>query len=121
MRNADDLPIGFAIFGIVAIFLAVWALLTARNPKEWRQWWMATLGLNDMSTTREQRRRQESQMSIGGYVAFALLIGVSVFSGYCVVRDIRESREARSDYERAIDKTTADFEKIRTKKQFRKL
>ena len=121
MREADDLPIGFAILGIVAIFLAVWALLNARNPKEWRQWWMANLGLNDMSTTREQRRRKESQLSIGGYVAFALLLALSAFSGYRVVRDIREMREARSDYERVKDETTAEFEKIRTTKQSRKL
>jgi Na+/melibiose symporter-like transporter len=121
VRFSDDSFIWLAVLGIVAVFLAVWALLTARDPKRWRQWWMAMLGLTDMNTTREQRRRQEFYISIGGYVAFSLFLGVSVISGYCVFVSIQEQRRAPSDYEQAKDKTIKDFNKMRTNKQFRKL
>lgn len=119
MRFSEDSSIWLAVFGIIAIFLAVWGLVTARDPKGWRQWWMAMLGLTDMNTTREQRRRQEFYLSIGGYVAFSLFLGMSVISGYYVVVSIQEQRQARSDYEQAKDKTIMDFKKMRSAKQFR--
>src|SRR5262249_55981079 len=110
-----------AVFGIIAIFLAVWALLTARNPKRWRQWWMAMLGRTDLNTTREQRHRLEYYLSIGSYVAFSVLLGLSVMSAYFVVATLQEQKQARSDYEQAKDKTISDFEKMKTDRLFKKL
>ena len=121
VRFPNDSPIWLAVFGILAVFLAVWAMLTARDPKRWRQWWMAMLGLTDMNTTREQRRRKEFYLSIAGYVAFSLLLGASAISAYCVIVNVREQRDPRSDFEQAKDKTILDFKKMRTDKQFRKL
>ena len=121
MRFFHSSPLGLAIFAIIAVFLAVWAFITARNPKRWRLWWMTFLNRADMSSTREQRRSQEFYLAIAGYVAFSLLLGVSVISAYCVVIDVQEQRQARSVYEQAKDKTMLDLEKMRTKKQFRKL
>lgn len=120
VRSPEDSSIWLAVLAIIAIFLAVWGLVTARNPKQWRQWWMAMLGRTDMDTTREQRRRQEFYLSIGGYVAFSLFLGVSVISAYCVVVSIQEQRKARSDYERVKDKTIMDFKKMRDTKSSRK-
>jgi hypothetical protein len=111
----------FAVAGIIAIFLAVWALLTARNPKHWRQWWMSVLGRTDLNTTREERHRREFRLCIGSYVAFSVFLALSVLSVYCVVANLQEQRQARSDYEQAKDKTISDFEKMRSDRLFKKL
>jgi hypothetical protein len=120
VKFSHDLPIGLAVFGIITIFLAVWALLTGRDPKRWRQWWMAMLGMTDMSTTREQRRRHEFHVSIAGYVAFSLLLAASAVCAYRVVAELREQRQARSDYEQTKDKLIMEYEKIRSETQGRK-
>ncbi len=112
---------GIAIFGIIAIFLAVWALLMALDPKRWYMWWMAVFGRTGLNTTREQRHRQQKFLSIAGYVAFSLLIGASVISVYYVIVSIQEQRQTRSDYEQAKDNTTLDRDRMRTAKKFRKL
>lgn len=109
------------MFAILAVFLAVWGLLTALDPKRWRAWWMATLGRMDINTTREQRRRQEFYLSLGGYVAFSLFLGVSVISGYFVALSLQEQRKARTDYEQAKEKTLKDFDKVKSRKPFKKL
>lgn len=122
MSFSNGAPVALAIIGILSIFLAVWALLTALEPKRWRQWWMSVLGRTDLNTTRERRRQLEFYLSIGSYVAFSLLLGLSVVSAYFVIVSIQEGRQTtRSDYEQAKDKTISDFEKMRTNKQFRKL
>lgn len=100
------------MFGIIAASLAVWALVTALDPKGWRQWWMAMLGLTDMNTTREQRRRQEFYLSLGGYIAFSLFLGLTVIIGYLVFARVQNQRRALTDYERAKDIMTKDFKKM---------
>jgi hypothetical protein len=114
-------PVPMAVIGILAIFLAVWAFLTARNPKSWRQWWMSVLGRTDLNTTREERHRREYRLSIGSYVAFSVFLALGVLSAYFVVANLQEQRQARSDYEQAKEKTMSDFEKMRSDRIFKKL
>lgn len=115
------MPVGTAILTIILIFLAVWAVVIARNPKEWRLWWMTFLGIADLNSTRMQRRQQEHYLSIFSYVAFSLLIGLSAICAYWVFLRIQDRGEPRSDYEQAKERTLHDVEKMKERKRFRKL
>ena len=116
------MPVWTAILAIVTLFLAVWALVIARAPKEWRLWLMTFMGIADLNSTREDRRRQEFNISIICYVMFSMCLAVSGVSIYYVVVQVQEQRQhTSSEYEQAKDKTMLDLEKIRAKKTFRKL
>lgn len=110
-----------AILGIISIFLAVWAMMTARDPKNWRMWWMALFGRTGLNTTRPQRHRQQHNLSIAGYVAFSLLLGLSFFCIYYVIISTQGKPQARSDYDKAKESALEAKDKMRNTKKFRKL
>ena len=60
--------IGIVIPGILTLFLSVWAFLVARDPRQWRLWWMSLLGALDYNTPTEIKRRQEGQMAKAAWV-----------------------------------------------------
>ena len=121
MKFFRDMPVGIAILTIITIFLAGWAIVIARHPKPWRLWWMTFFGIADLNSTREQRRQQEFYLSVFSYVVFSLLLAISAISAYWVVIQVQERNQPRSDYEQAKDKTLLDVEKMKARKQFRKL
>lgn len=110
-----------AVLGIISIFLAAWALMTARNPKDWRMWWMALFGRTGLNTTRPQRHRQQRNLSIAAYVMSSLLLLLSIFCAVYVIVSVREKPETRSEYEKAKEDVLADKEKMRGARKFRKL
>ncbi|MCE9518182.1 MAG: hypothetical protein K8R87_01230 [Verrucomicrobia bacterium] len=121
VKFENDSPVGIAILGIISIFLAVWAIMTARDPKNWRMWWMALFGRTGLNTTRQQRHRQQHLLSIGGYVVFALMIMVTFFSIYYVIVSTQEQPKARTDYDKAKESAMNAKERIEKTKKFRKL
>lgn len=115
------MPVWTAIIAIITLFLAGWALVIAREPKEWRLWLMTFLGMADLNSTREDRRRQEGHLAIICYVMFSMLLAASGISAYLVVVQMQAQRQPRSEYQQAKDKTSLDVEKMRAKKSFRKI
>jgi hypothetical protein len=116
-----DSPVGIAVLGIISVFLAVWAMMTARDPKNWRMWWMALFGRTGLNTTRPQRHRQQHRLSIAGYVVFVLMIMVSLFSIYYVIVSTQGQPRASSDYEKAKENAMNAKERIEKTRKFRKL
>lgn len=121
MNFLSESPTLVAIFGIIAAFMTVWAIIMARHPRRWRLWWMTFLGRADIGYSEERRREQEFRLSIAAYVGFSLLLGLTVISIYCVSLSMQGQSRVRSEYEQVRDKTMKDFEKMRSKKPFRKL
>lgn len=121
VNSSNDSPVGMAILGIISIFLAAWALMTARNPKDWRMWWMALFGRTGLNTTRPQRHRQQHNLSIAAYVASSLLLLLCIFCAYYVIVSVQERPGTRSDYDKAKEEVLADKNKMSGAKKFRKL
>ena len=84
------MPIGLAIASILSLFISFWILNIARDPSVWRLWWMDLLGVLDVDADREQRRRQERQMSVICYILFLLLLSTSISGAVWTVDQVRE-------------------------------
>jgi Zn-dependent alcohol dehydrogenase len=66
------------VSAILAIALACWAFIMARNPTHWRRWWMTQFGMADLNSSREVRRQQERLLTIGSSVVCLLAFTISL-------------------------------------------
>ena len=112
---------GIALAAIISLFAAVWAIFMARNPKEWRITWMNFLGIIDLNSTREHRRRQEGHLKIISIILCILLLLISASCIYWVVLEVQEGKRERTPFEKDQDDTRRIMDKIRSKKSFNKL
>lgn len=111
------MPIGLAIASILALFISFWTLNVARDPRVWRLWWMDLLGVLDVDSDREQRRVQETQMSFICYLLFVLLLATGFSGGFWTVDLVREYKREKTRFEREVDSSNREFEKVRSKPQ----
>ncbi len=111
------MPIGLAIASILALFTSFWALNVARDPRVWRLWWMDLLGVLDVDSDREMRRAQETQMSFICYSLFALLLATSLSGAFWTIDLVREQKREKTRFERAIDSSKREIDKVKSKPQ----
>jgi hypothetical protein len=111
------MPIGLAIASILALFISFWALNIARDPRVWRLWWMDLLGVLDVDSDRGERRVQESQMSFICFTLFVLLLAASLSGAFWTVDLIREYKRDKTRFEREIDRSNREIEKVKSKPQ----
>ena len=110
-----------AVAAIISAFLCGWALVIAMNPRKWRIWWMSFLRIVDIGSTREQRRSQEHQLMIVAYIGFSIFLAASGFCGYLAWDQWQSSREPRSEADQERERAMHVIEKMKEKKNFRKL
>lgn len=110
--------IAFAIVAILCCFICGWGYVMARNPKEWRLWWMNLFGYLDLNSTREQRRRQEMHLKLSSYGMSTLCLALAASCTFWVISDVGE-RRVKTPTEKAQEMTMKQLEKMRGK--FRKL
>ena len=96
-------PISFAIFAILAVFLAAWMLMVTRDPKRWRLWWLDLFGVLDVETTREERRKQEGHLSVLAYMLFFLLLTTAVSCSFWSFDQIRDNLRPKTTAEREME------------------
>lgn len=111
------MPIELAIASILALFISFWALNVARDPSVWRLWWMDLLGVLDVDSNREERRLQERQMTIICYMLFVLLLATSLSGAFWTVDLVREFKREKTPYEREINSSNREIDKIKSKPQ----
>ncbi|WP_395717969.1 hypothetical protein [Prosthecobacter sp.] len=111
------MPIGLAIASILALFNSFWALNVARDPRVWRLWWMDLLGVLDVDSDREMRRKQEVQMSFICFSLFALLLATSLSGAFWTIDLVREQKREKTRFERAIDSSKREIDKVESKPQ----
>jgi hypothetical protein len=111
------MPIGLAIASILALFISFWALNIARDPRVWRLWWMDMLGVLDVDSDREERRIQESQMSVACYILFILLLASSLSGAFWTIDLVREFKRDKTRFEREIESSVREIDKVRSKPQ----
>ena len=82
------------VTAIIAVALASWLFLMARDPKHWRFWWMARFGMTDLNSEPEFRRAQERYLAIGSSILclLAFILGLS-----CTIWTKLSIDEIRSD------------------------
>ena len=62
-------------------------------------------------------RSQERQMSVICYVLFILLLASSLSGAFWTVDRVREFKRDKTRFERAVDSSNREFEKIKGKPQ----
>ena len=112
---------GTAILAILALFGSCWTLAMVRNPKKWLLWWLDTLNIVDMETSRERRRTQETKLVLISSTACLGLILLTTVCVYHVVVDLQEMRREKTQFERDQQATRRQIEIMRSKKEFDKL
>ncbi len=111
------MPIGLAIASILALFISFWVLNVARDPSVWRLWWMDLLGVLDVDSNREQRRNQERQMSFICFTLFLLLLSTGLSGAFWTVDLVREFKRDKTRFEREVDSSNREIEKVKSKPQ----
>ncbi len=111
------MPIGLAVATILVLFISFWVLNIARDPGLWRLWWMDLLGVLDVDANREQRRVQENQMSVVCYALFVLLLATSLSGAFWTVDLVREYKREKTRFEREVEGSNREIEKIKGKPQ----
>lgn len=111
------MPIGLAIASILTLFISFWALNIARDPRVWRLWWMDMLGVLDVDADREQRRVHETQMSFICYILFVLLLATSLSGAFWTLDLVREYKREKTPYEREIESSNREIEKVKSQPQ----
>jgi hypothetical protein len=111
------MPIGLAIASILALFISFWTLNIARDPSVWRLWWMDLLGVLDVDSDRAQRRSQEGQMSFICYMLFLLLLTTSLSGAFWTVDLVREYKRDKTRFEREVERSTREIEKVKSQPQ----
>lgn len=106
------MPIGSAITAILSIFLAYWFFNMTRDPREWRLWWMSIVGLPDLKSTREERRRYEFILKYLSYVFSLLCLVLAAYCIYSTIEGVKEMRRPKTQFEQ---------DQERTKKQLREM
>ena len=111
------MPIGLATAAILMLFASFWCLNVARDPRVWRLWWMDLLGVLDVDTDREMRRRQEQHMSTICYLLFILLLAASLSSAFWTVDLVRENRREKTSFERELNLNRDEIDKVQSQPQ----
>jgi len=111
------MPIGLAIASILALFISFWILNIARDPSVWRLWWMDLLGVLDVDSDREMRRQHERQMSFICYILFLLLLSTSISGAIWTVDQVREHKREKTRFEREVESSNREIEKVKNKPQ----
>ncbi|WP_395748606.1 hypothetical protein [Prosthecobacter sp.] len=111
------MPIGLAIASILMLFISFWTLNVARDPSVWRLWWMDLLGVLDVDLDREQRRGQERQMSFVCYTLFLLLLATSLSGAFWTVDQVREYKRDKTRFEREVERSNREIEKVQSQPQ----
>ena len=78
---------------------------------------MDLLGVLDVDSDREQRRVQEGQMSFICYLLFLLLLATSLSGAFWTVDLVREYKREKTRFEREVDSSNREIEKVRSKPQ----
>ena len=73
-----------------ALVVAVWAIIMARDPRGWLNWWCAQLGISGLETTRQQRRWQEWRLRIVAMAVGVVGLIVALFAVSAVVWSVRQ-------------------------------
>ncbi len=115
------MPYGAAITAIFTVFLCCWAFNMARDPKQWRLWWMNLLGIVDLTSSREQRRRQETQISLVAWFLCVLCLAVGASCIYWTAVEWQEFRRPKTHFEQDQEYTRRQAEEVQSRKPFRKL
>ncbi|HRH95244.1 MAG TPA: hypothetical protein PLB55_04885, partial [Prosthecobacter sp.] len=105
------------IASILTLFVSFWALNIARDPRVWRLWWMDMLGVLDVDADREQRRAHETQMSFICYILFVLLLATSLSGAFWTLDLVREYKREKTPYEREIESSNREIEKVKSQPQ----
>ena len=111
------MPIGLAIASILSLFISFWILNIARDPSVWRLWWMDLLGVLDVDSDREERRRQEHQMSFICYILFLLLLSTSISGAFWTMDQVREYKREKTRFEREVESSSREIDKVKSKPQ----
>lgn len=111
------MPIGLAIASILLLFFSFWVLNIARDPSAWRLWWMDLIGVLDVDTDRDNRRHQERQMSFICYTLFLLLLTTSLSGAFWTVHLVREYKREKTRFEREVDSSNREIERVRSQPQ----
>ncbi|MBB5031793.1 hypothetical protein [Prosthecobacter vanneervenii] len=111
------MPIGLAIASILTLFFSFWILNIARDPSVWRLWWMDLIGVLDVDADREKRGSQERQMSFICYLLFLLLLTTSLSGGFWTVYLVREYKREKTRFEREVDSSNREIEKVKRQPQ----
>jgi Zn-dependent alcohol dehydrogenase len=94
---SSSLLTSVGVSAILTTALACWAFIMARNPTHWRRWWMTQLGMADLNSSREVRRKQERLLTIGSSVvcllAFTISLSFTVWTKF-TIDDIRSKATA---------------------------
>ena len=111
------MPIGLAIASILALFISFWILNIARDPSVWRLWWMDLLGVLDVDSDREMRRQHERQMSFICYILFLLLLSTSISGAFWTMDQVREYKREKTRFEREVESSSREIDKVKSKPQ----
>lgn len=111
------MPIGLAIASILALFVSFWALNIARDPSVWRLWWMDLLGVLDVDSNREQRRRHERQMSFICFTLFLLLLATGLSGAFWTVDMVRNYKRGKTRSERSKESSNREIERVKSQPQ----
>ena len=111
------MPIGLAIASILALFVSFLILNVARDPSVWRLWWMDLLGVLDVDNDREKRRSQERQISFICYLLFLLLLTTSISGAFWTVDIVREYKREKTRFEREVESSNREIEKVKSRPQ----
>jgi hypothetical protein len=109
------MPTGTAILAILCIALAVACLRAASDPKLWRLWWMDLIGVLDVDTDRDARKKQERHMALMLNLLFVLFAILSASCAFWTVDGIREIKREKSSLEQEVEMGRKEIEVVRRK------
>jgi uncharacterized membrane protein YqjE len=112
---------GVAVLAILAVFGTFWTFAMARNPKRWRLWWLDTLNIVDIESSREHRHIQETKLAIGSSITCVFLVLLTVFCVYHVATELQDRHRDKTQFEKDQEETRKQIEIMRSKKEFEKL
>jgi hypothetical protein len=112
---------GIAIASVLSLFASIWCFFMARDPKQWRIHWLNAFGIIDLNSTRDQRRKQESQLKFVCIILLVVLLAVGVSCAWFVIAEATAPVPERTEFEKDQDETRKQMDKIRAKKSFGKL
>lgn len=76
-----------------------------RAPKEWRLWWLNIVGLPDLYSTREERRRHEFVLKCFSLVFSLLCLVLAVSCVFMTIEGVKEMRRPKTQFEQDQERT----------------
>ncbi len=108
-----------ATIAIFSIFLCCWSYIMARDPKNWRLWWMNLVGYVDLTSSHDQRRKQERWLRTIAYILSLVSLLTALSCIYWAVFEAEDIHRSKTSFEKDQDQTLRELEKMKSK--FRKL